>query len=154
MEDVIIVIAIIVFYIFLMYKKFQKQQAQQAAKRTARTATTHAPSAGDLLEEVFNHKPKNEKIEEPVDSQRYETNSSRQSRQAETFSKDNFSYDENIQSENFSYDSNTTARRSTETVKNADDEDKNENIPILSLETDELYKGFIYSEILKNPYNQ
>lgn len=166
MEDIIIVFAIIGFYIFLMYKKFQKQQRQQAAKRKMQPQAPQKPTLGDLLDDILDPKPEVERrlepepevAREPVYSSRPESVRP-QPQQRPIYNPEpavphHFSYDENISAEGFSYDTDTSAKRGTETLMNADDENQEENTPILSFEPEELYKGFIYSEVFKNPYNQ
>ena len=164
MEDIIIVFAIIGFYIFLMYKKFQKQQRQQAAKRKMQPQAPAAPTLEDVLGDIFNTKPEVEREAapepacEPAYSQRTEQSRPQQPQRPkynpEPAAPHHFSYDENISAEGFSYDTDTSAQRGTEILKNTDDENQEENTPILSFEPEELYKGFIYSEVFKNPYNQ
>ncbi len=166
MKEIIIVMAIVIFYIFSMYKKFQKQQRQQAAKRKMQQQAPQAPTFGDLLDEVFapkqevEHRPEPEpEVErEPVYSSRPEPVRPQQPQRPrynpEPAAPRHFSYDENISAEGFSYDTDTSSKRGIETLMNAADENQEENTPILSFEPEELYKGFIYSEVFKNPYNQ
>lgn len=156
MEDIIITIGIILAYIFISYRKYVKKQAakQRAAQRKP-NESTGKKSPFDTFEHPFG-KQTNDTCSETYDATKatpYATQRKTvKTEGAPEFSHPHFSYDQDIPAEHFSYENNSTCER--ETIASSASEVEECKSSILDFDSDELWKGIIYSEIVKNPYNQ
>ena len=151
LKDTLVTIAIVAFFFLSSYIKMKKKQAEQARQRQQRQQNRPVPpmqeapveSAGPIWQEDSEIIPETE-TEFTVSSTLSEEIPKNQ---------DYFTYEtyepeikEEIPKEE------TSSKESVEkNVQNIDNEI--EKTPPISLDMDELYKGIIYSEILKRPYN-
>jgi hypothetical protein len=148
MEDVLITIGIIAFVILRAYTKAKKKNAQQQARRrTAPRPIVEEPEVENekpLWQDIF-ESTQSETMQEPS----FETSSYEEIPKNQpyfTYEKIEPEIGEEVHNAEFS-----SADSVEKNVQNTDSE--NEKTSPISLDMEDIYKGVIYSEILKRPYN-
>ena len=148
MEDILITIGIIAFVILRAYTKAKKKSAQQQARRHP------APRPVEVEPEVENEKPLWQDIFESTQSETMQEPSFETSSYEEIPKNQPYFTYEKIEPEigeevhNAEFSANDSVEKN---VQNTDSE--NEKMSPISLDMEDIYKGVIYSEILKRPYN-
>ena len=148
MEDVLITIGIIAFVILRAYTKAKKKNAQQQARRRPAPRPVEVEPEGEnekpLWHDVFDS-PQEETMQEPS----FVTSSSEEIPKNQPY----FTY-ETIEPEireEMDNGQSSSINSVEKNVQNIDSE--NEKMSPISLDMEDIYKGVIYSEILKRPYN-
>lgn len=150
--DILIPIAVVAFFIINSYVKVKKKQEQAARQQQkARRRPSPAPVAPSFEE---NEKPVWQEIyestrTEPVSDPQVSATSYEEIPKNPSY----FSY-ETIEPEIREEPQNRETSFHEAVEKNVQNID-NENVKIspISLDMEEIYKGVVYSEILKRPYN-
>lgn len=148
MEDVLITIGIIAFVILRAYTKAKKKNAQQQARRRP------APRPVEVEPEVENEKPLWQDIFESTQSETMQEPSFETSSYEEIPKNQPYFTYEKIEPEIGEEVHNAEISSSDSVEKNVQNTDsENEKMSPISLDMEDIYKGVIYSEILKRPYN-
>ena len=148
MEDILITIGVIAFVILRAYTKAKKKNAQQQARRrpTPRPVVVEpeVESEKPLWHDIF-ESTQEETMQEPS----FEASSFEEipkNQQYFTYEKIEPEIGEEVHNAEFS-----PVDSVEKNVQNTDNE--NEKTSPISLDMTDIYKGVIYSEILKRPYN-
>lgn len=153
MDDILITLGIIALVLFQSYRKMKKKEQQQASRKKAPQPETqpYAPLEEEKEDEPF---PFGKVFSDDTPDEENEFETVVTSTAEENPKNVNYFTYETIDpevGENIHTEENCSNNTVENNVQNVDNETVKNQQNIVDLE--ELYKGVIYSEILKRPYN-